>query len=395
MSRIFYYEESVGTSTTTNSSDQTKVTLTFTPNANKKYAYIWSAQVSSSSTSADVRVNLKKDSTIVAEGNIEDADTTDWHPVSGVEVEEFGATPSSVTLTINWSASSSNTAGIRETRILVLEMTDNDVYVANTSDQTNTDTTFSTATTLNWTPSSAGDYVLLGSVEYRFNSTSGEVITQFVHSSTTYGEVIARAKDANNYYPMMHAIYLSSLSGSQTATVEWARSSRTTGTAYCRNAHLLALRVDDFYGAWENNNRARATTTSASPVTRVDTGATTVDTTAKILVIGAAVRDHNAFNNSALTVLSENNTNIISATIQEPPFSSSTVDVPAGLWCQIDVINPVANDASYQVRYYTEASNTSTGISDAQIVVLQLESSAASPDVSGYWYLNGLVTNII
>jgi len=385
-SRVYYYQESTGLSTTTSNTDQTKVTLTFTPNANKKYVYIWSGQIQASSTSFDVIVNLKKDGTIIAQGNIEDKDVNDFHPVSGIVVEEFGGSPSSVTLTLNFRSESNNTGEIREARIIALELTDNDAYVANTADQTNTTTTFSTAVTLNWTPASAGDYVLVGSTEYRF-SANGEVITKIVHASTDYGITTSRRQDTTNYHPGLHTVYLSNLSGAQTATIQWARSATATGTANSRNAHLLALRVSDFPGAWESNSRTRATTTSNALQTATDTGATTVNALAPVLILGAAVRDHNSTSNFAITTLSENSTDIITATSQESVIASATIDLPAGMWGQMVVKNPAADNASYQLRYRSSANGTSTGISDSQIVVLQLESLAPPALSSGNFFL--------
>ena len=388
-SRIYHYAEDTGAQTTTSSSDQTKVTLTFTPDANSEYVYIWSAQLSSANTSSDVRVNLKTGSTVIAAGNIEDQDTTDWHPVSGLTHETFGATPSATTLTINWSAESGNTAGIREARILALKLEANDVYTDNTTDQTNTSTTFSTALTLNWTPPSSGDYLLLGSSEYRFNSVSGEVITHFVHSSTNYGVTTSRPKDTTNYYPGMHAIYLSGLSGAQSATVQWARSSTTTGTAYSRRAALVALRLDDFPAFYQDNDRARATTTSNAPQTRSETGTiSTVDV--PHIVLGSCVRDHNSTSNSARTIISEANNTLISFTEQEAFAASTTIDLPAGMWSQFVVANPATASTSYQLRYYSESSGTSTGITDSQLIVLQLEDFVAPTTIKGYWAINGI-----
>jgi hypothetical protein len=387
MNRVYYYAEVTGSTTTTSSGDQTRVTLQFTPEANSEYLYIWSAQVSSGSTSSDVRINLKSGATTLAAGNLENQDTTDWHPVSGIVRETFGASPSQVTLTLNYSAESSNTAGIREARILAIRLESEDVYAENTSDQTNTSTTFSTAVTLNWTPPSAGDYLLLGSSEYRFSSTSGEVITRFVHSSTNYGIATCRPKDTTNYYPGMHAVYLSNLSGAQTATVQWARSSTTTGTSYSRRATLAALRVDGFINIYEASNRARATTTSNSPQTRATTGSISAANQPH-LIIGACVRDHNSTSNSARTVIAESASGIIAVTEQEAVVASTTIDVPMGLWGQALVVTPAQPTTSFDLNYYSESSGTSTGISDAQIVVLQLLQEAAGP--AGYWSVNGV-----
>jgi hypothetical protein len=389
MNRVYHYAESTGLSTTTSTSDQTKVTLTFTPEANSEYIYIWSAQVSSGSTSSDVRVNLKTGATVIASGNIEDQDTTDYHPVSGVTHETFGASPSSTTLTLNYSQESAGTtAGIREARILVLKLESGDVYTDNTSDQINTTTTFSTALTLNWTPATTGDYILLGSVQYRFSSTAGEVITRFVHSSTNYGVTTSRPKDANSYFPGVHAVYLSSLSGAQSAIVQWARSATATGTAYCRNASLVALRVDNFFSVAQGRQAARATTTSNAAQTRATTG--TINTVAKpYLILGSCVRDHNSTSNSARTIISEATSPLIAFTEQEAFTASTTIDVPAGMWGQFAVVTPTTPTSSFELQYYSESSGTSTGISDAQILAIQLEIITLN---KGYWAINGVIT---
>jgi len=369
-SRIYHYAESANTSTTTSTSDTAKVTLTFTPDPNSEYVYIWSAQVSSGSTSQDVRVNLKTGSTIIAEGNIEDKDTTDWHPVSGLEHETFGATPSAVTLTLNWSRESTATAGIREARILALKLESGDIYTENTNDQTNTTTTFSTALTLNWTPASAGDYILMGSAEYRF-SAAGEVITKIVHSSTDYGTTTARPQDTTNYMPGMHAVYLSNLSGAQTATMQWARSATATGTAYCRRAALLALRVDNFPSVFEASSRARQQSSGGG--TAVTTGTITTSNV-PYFILGVCVRDHNATGNSALTYLKQSSTDLILPTEQEGTVASNVIDLPAGMWAQSLVFTPAEGSTNFNIQFVTEnISLTSTGISDSAIFAIQLE----------------------
>jgi hypothetical protein len=370
-SRIYHYSESTTTSTTTSATDQVKVTLTFTPEANSEYVYIWSAQVQASSTSADVRVNLKTGSTVIAQGNLEDRDTTDWHPVSGLEHQSFGSSPSAVTLTINYSAEANNTAEIREARILALKLEIGDVYTESTTDQTNTSTTFSTAVTLNWTPATAGNYILMGSAEYRFSAT-GEVITKIVHSGTDYGTTTARTADTTNYVPGMHAAYLTNLSGAQTATLQWARSATTTGTAYCRRGALLVLRADNFPAVFQGSNRTRTTSVSTTYSSRATTGTITV-ANKPIFIIGVAVRDHNSTSQSARTrIIQDTSTVLVTNTEQEATVASTTIDLPAGMWAQTDLITPTAGSTSFSVQYATETS-ASTGIADAAIVVLQLE----------------------
>jgi hypothetical protein len=383
--KVFYYEESVGVSNRNTTTDATKVTLAYTPNANKRYLYIWSAQVKSNSTSLNVRFNLKNGNTTLAQGRIEDKDTNDWHPVSGVIVEEFGATPTEQTLTLNWSASSTNNTGIREARITVIELGPNDVFVNNSNDQTNTTTTFNTAVTLNWTPPTAGDYVLIGSNEYRFTA-AGETITRIVHNSTVYGESRTRRQDVLDYHAGSHAVYLPNLSGSQTATMEWARSATTTGTAHCRNAWLVAFRVDDFRGAWHGDNRTRATTTSNAFQTRVDVS-TTASTTYPSLIIASCFRDHNSTSNFAITDIAESSTALISSTSQESVIASAVIGVPMGMWGQALVKVPSSENSSYQLRWRSSANGTSTGISHAQVIILQLQEEPASVSLNGNFLL--------
>jgi hypothetical protein len=372
--RVYHYAESVALSTTTSTSDQTKVTLTFQPDANSQYVYIWSAQVNANSTAADVRVQLDSGATVLAFGNVEDKDSTDFHPVSGLASETFGSSPSSVTLTLKYSTEDTSTftnAGIREARIFVLKLEAGDVYAENTADQTNTTTSLSTALTLNWTPPSAGDYILFGSCEYRFSSTSGEVYTAFIHAGTPYGAIQARPRDTTNYHPGLHAVYLPSLSGAQSATVEWARSATATGTAYCRRASLLALRVDGFSGVDYAESRVRQSTTqSVPPVTAVETATITVGAE-PYLILGVCVRDHNSTSNSAITRIDEGVTRLVEETIQEATIASATIDLPAGMWAQAFVFTPAGGSTTFRISYRTESSS-STGISDAALFIIPL-----------------------
>lgn len=369
MPRTYHSAASTGASSTTSSSDQTKVTLTFTPLANTSYAYIWSAQVQAGSTFNDVRVALKNGATTLAAGNIEDANSADWHPMSGVVVEAFGASPTSQTITLVYSAESSNTAQIREARIIAVALDANDVSAEDTSDQTSTSTTFATALTLTWTPPSSGDYLVLGAMESRCQSTSGEVITKLVRSSTDYGTATVRPKDTSNYVTGMHAVVFTGLSGSQTVTMQFARSSTTSTTVNCRRARLVALRLNDFDAYFHGRQGTRTTTTSASAQVRATTNTTTV-AAVDTLVIGACVRDHNSTSNDALTDIATSAA-LVTATSQVPVSASTTIDLPAGMWAQAVLVTPSAN-ATFTTRYYSGSSGTSTGIADAQIVALQL-----------------------
>ena len=372
-----FYAESVGLSTKNTTGEETKVSLVFTPDANASYLYIWSALIQASSTSADVKVSLRNGAadtgTLLGAGNFEDKDITDFHPVFGLAKESFGEAPAAQTITLNFEPESTNTAEIKEARIIAIKLTADDVFAEDVSDQTNTDTAFATAVTLNWTPGSAGDYLLLGSCESKFSTGTGEVITKMVHGGIDYGESTVRPKDLTNYHSSGHFVRLPALSGAQAATLQFARSATAAGTANCRRARLAVLRLNSFANVYHGEDRSRTTTTSPTFGDKATASGTSV--AADHLILACGIRDAAATANSALTKVREGTTDLIAEASQENTVSSTVIDVP-GDYCQMMRRAETAAAKNWHVAFASENS-VSTGMDEAAVVVIELNEAAA------------------
>jgi len=243
--RKYASAESTGTSSTTSTSDQTKVTLTFTPDANSTYAYIWSCQAGGA-TNYDVRVKLKNNAgTVLCNGNHQNNDANDFIPYSGFAIETFGSSPTSQSITLTYSSEGTITASIKNARIVAIKLTSADVYSENTGTSTSSSTSvFTAATTATFTPASAGFYAVLGYCEQNSGSNGGagryRVTINDVLSYNS-AELVSLVTD---FIPNMSVSYSTSLSGS--CNIKYEFNSYGGNTVSCRNAKILALRMDEF-----------------------------------------------------------------------------------------------------------------------------------------------------
>jgi hypothetical protein len=97
-------------------------------------------------------------------------------------------------------------------------------------------------TTLNFTPSSAGDYLILATGDINTSSTSAYVGSRLTVGGTIYGNSIVYANYLGHWAQFAIQKRLTNLSGAQTATISFY--TQTAGTpVYIRNARIVALRL--------------------------------------------------------------------------------------------------------------------------------------------------------
>ena len=290
--RKYTLAESLTTSTTTSTTDQTKVTCTFTPDANSTYAYIWSCEIGNNSGTYDVRVKLKNNAgTEVCATNVEGSDITDFIPLSGFDIEAFGASPTSQSVTLTFSSENTAlTSTIRNARVIAIKLSSSDQYVENTADTTTTSTSLQTATTLTFTPASAGDYLILGYCELRSSGGSVTINSQITHNSVAYSAAAHRSQDTTNYYANLLQASVGSLAASsQSITLQF--SAGNVNTVNCRNSKLLALRLDQFGLSNITTDTTRTTTTGTTYSTKTTTNSVAMTNGLSYLIVGSATVD--------------------------------------------------------------------------------------------------------
>ena len=376
--RKYHSAASTAESTTTSTAEQTKVTLTFTPDANSTYAYLYFADVGSTNSIAlDVIVRLNDNAAnILSQSNFESTDLTDYATVSGIAFQTFGASPTSQNITLTYaSETASTTSKIRNARVLAIKLTSADSYVENTTDQTTTSATLQTATTLTFTPSSIGSYLILGSMEAASTTSATVVVkSQITHSGTAYSVVEdQQLNDLTNYVSgMMQASVGSLAASSQSVTLQWA-SGTAGNTVRCRRARLLALRLDEFASSNITTDNTRTTTSGTSYSTKTTTGAINVVKDLSYLVIGSASVDNNS--NSLSSGFRWLVTSDSAISYAESLMESATAgNVAASRFSFFTIVNnSTAATTTARLDYFAESGATAAGADDVTISVLLLD----------------------
>lgn len=381
--RQYYYAESLARQTTTSTSNQVAATLTFTPDASTDYYLLASAALDNNSTTADSRFNLfnSTDTVTIAECNIESqeaATPVDKFPVFALGRYTSGGSPSATTFQARYSSESTNTSGIEYTRIAAIKTATGDQWAASDTDSTVSSSTWTTKTTLSFTPATSGDYLIIAYAELASDSTAfyAQARLNYNNGTTIYGESGLHNQDTTNYMPWGTMVRLNLAASSQSFVIEFKNAS--TGTSTIRKARILALRLDQFDANYYADSLSRSTTTSGSYQDKV----TLTQTPAEgfHLVIGALEGDGQSNTVSHYQRVIEG-----SDVLQESAIENDTDSVDKYPFMVFARRHLTAVSTTWKTQFRSETAGTTVAQADAAISVLQLDStvitatSATSP----------------
>lgn len=402
--RIYWYEESLSrTTTTTTDYSVVKITKAFLPNANKTYAIFWSVALDNSGDLHFKKARLQNTTGSVTLGEcIMESTSTSQSSTNKVlagALAIYTAPASPATQTIEIQIASSNaltTVGAQEASLFILELIDSvDIWGSSTGVTNISSTTYSTKLELAWTPGSAGDYLVVGSMNLaigssdprgRLNINNGTIDN--LHQNQYDGS-------ANNWYPYVGAARMVGITGSNTAWLQHASSAASQTSV--REAYAVALRMDQFDAHYWAEDRTPHN--SASP-TYVDSAATTgAITPAAVPHVVFAIGDTTAtdFQTTSTGVkISGAGSDIGTNFIQNYGHS--------GYWWsyfQVRVVTPSASSQTW-VTQYARTAGANTATTDEHVIAfLQLEAEAAgtpqtlAPDaIAASTNLTGAVTAI-
>jgi hypothetical protein len=369
--RRYHSAESLGVSTRALTSDLAKVTLTFTPDASSTYVYIWSCDVKGNDATADVRVTLKNNAgSTLSTTNYETADTADdFATLSGIAFETFGASPTSQNVTLNWSSETTAlTSTIRNARVVAIKLTAADAFVQNTADASTTLATLQTATTLSFTPATTGNYLILGSAEFRSSSTSVGVNGQITYSGTGYSVARTNVNDTTNYMSGLMQASVGSLSNTpQSVTIQYSATTAGT-TVNCRRARLVALRLDELTDSSITTDDTSTTTTSITYVNKATTGAISTISGLTYLAIGTASITNSSTSISVGHGLSVDGT-YVSESFQEATAAGFLAQAHFGAF---DVFT-AGSSTTVNFDFDAETASATSGADDVTLSVLLLD----------------------
>lgn len=375
-SRVYFSSSDATRSTTTSTTYQNKLDLTFTPNANKTYAIFAFATADNASSFSDVFVRLRHDTaaTTLKEFNLEAQDTTDLYSCPMLAVYTAPGSPTSQTFSIEFRSESGSTVGVRDCRLIALELTANDLF-----DQTLgtvTRTTNGTDTTASVTLS-AGSWLVIGSVGIA--STGGLTGSFDLHNATgpvVYAtDPVGVSKDSSNFRPFW-ALRRVTAAGAETVSTRQTRGSG--GNWSSKERCIIAFKLSDFpaeYSDEEPTSATRGGAGSDSPLARAS--ATQTTEAADHLFLGSAwTQNLQSVSTSVLADFTMDGAALLTALTRE----SGTLDwrFQQGFGAVVDL---TAASHTFTARWWNESTAT-TGIEQASVYLLQLEDTAA-PEVEG------------
>ena len=212
-------------------------------------------------------------------------DDTDYAAQGGFALFTAPATGSRTFDLIYRRSAAFGSVKVRNVRVVVFELGANDVFVS-PADFSTSSTSYQDVATLTWTPPSTGDYLLLAT-GYVANSRGGARLL------LTDGATVVNAQEDVSLITTVGgdswgAIWRETAltASSKTAKIQYRSYS---GTANLRQVRLLAIRLDDLYGAQTTQDDADDAGTATSYTTSQSLAATGLDTATRPTLVLAGL----------------------------------------------------------------------------------------------------------
>ncbi len=375
-----FYAESLGDSIRTAESYANKMSLVFTPTADTRYLILWSASIRSPDSSGTSCIVKIRRSGIDHTGDIgrKAQDINDRHMIGGAYV--MPATTGAQTFNMQWKTSDSGfDAIISKGTMLALSLRDNELdkdQETSVDSQTSTSsTTFINKVEHTFTPSTAGDYLLICSCEHEANSTIQNSQVQVMVDGVPRGVNNSRdvaVSGGTPGWPSYVLIAKVTLDVSAHTIRIQHRSPAGGGvTSSIRNARIILLRLDKFQTNYYAENQTQDTTTSTSFVEYLTLTST------------PASKDHLVFMNSI------NGINSTTISVEERYTEDAGQERIANnegrannrIKCDFAFWRKTYAGASvkWDIDYRVENSAAIGAIDDASIAVIELTNVEASP----------------
>ncbi len=374
-----FYAESLGDSTRDSESYATKMSLVFTPTVDTKYLILWSAmtrQPESAGTSCVVRIR-HLGSTIAGESGRKAKDINDRWMIGGAYV--MPATTGAQTFGMQWRSSDTNfDAIISNATMLAISLreneTDKDQQTSVDSQTSTNSTSYITKVEHTFTPSTAGDYLLICSCEHEANSTLQDSVVRVLVDGNPRGVNTSRNVAVSGGTPgwPTYVIIAKVTLDVSSHVIKIQHKSPFGGAvlSQIRNARIIALRLDKFQNNYYAENLTPDTTSSTGFVEYLS------------LTDTPAAKDHLVFMNSINGV----NSSTISVESQfeedegQERISNHEAREPEGQ-CDFAFWRKTYAGASvkWDIDYRVESGSAVGTIDDASIAVIELTNVEAAP----------------
>lgn len=259
------YQESLEISSTASTSYQSKVSMNFTPQLTADFVIIAVAEVQGSNTNYQAKAQLAVDSTVYQELRYRVKDTTDWYPFCGSKRITLNEGADYAIRIDYCTSSSAATAYIRNARIVIFSLQSE--YVESEGLSTTSSTSWENKATLEFTPPSLGDYLIIATANYRMSTTNRDTKIQLIQDDTiVHTNNLGRPGSGTTaeYYTFGAMRGATLDAGLHSFKLQYC-SSNTPGIAGINYAHIIAIRLDQF----DSNYYAESESESTTPTSGV------------------------------------------------------------------------------------------------------------------------------
>lgn len=239
--RLIDYSESLGESTSTSATAASKTSVTISAVSGVTYFAIWSCEIAVDDTGTTVEADLAIGGAQRGLSRFRAQDTTDYPRQGAIAVHTASAT-ASLTFDLRFRRQGgSGTAAIRNARLIVIRLGDEDEAASAISNQQTTSDSYVDGVSLGFTPATSGDYLFLAS------GSVGNALTdiEFLSPAGTTVNLLSDGLTNNNAaYAHWGAMWRETVPASpSTAAIRWKRTSgaSTLNLAY---AYIVAIRLD-------------------------------------------------------------------------------------------------------------------------------------------------------
>jgi hypothetical protein len=220
--------------------------------ASETYLGFWSAEFrGDASASLDVQLTKNGSAYYTAStiANAQSAPSGSSKAMGGMFIHAAGGTPADVTYAIQYLSNGSTSSYAKNARISWFKLGPDDVQTTALGTQTRNAITHAAMASLNFTPPSAGDYIILASFVLGNSSATASAFVQMTDGTTTTPEFnFYGGSDGATEHSGIIPLKLTGISGSKTINFN-LRSSTTGNTITIEGIVLVAIRLDRFAAA--------------------------------------------------------------------------------------------------------------------------------------------------
>ncbi len=377
--RYYVQNETLQTTTSTNWVDA--LTLTFTPNVAGDFLVLNYATLSNSSTSYYTEWQIIYDATVLTSGvvapvDVDERATAGTHGIITLSKQEYIFRVQFRTSNAAGTASISNCS--------LAAVSTSDYHHTDGTDGSTTAETYQDAATLTFTPATAGDYLVLGSMGIANSSTTESTYAQLYYDTgaTSWGEVVRMPPVALQYATYAVTRKATLTADSHTFKIQYRRQTAGSSTAYIKYARITAIRLSDLGDA------EYAESESESATSTIDYSA--IKTTLTF--------DHTTYENHLLIAFAllkgdVTNKNFYAASYIDGAIDDERVIRPKDVTTYLPLYtceHHYFSSASHttEIRYKTELKSRTANIKNARILAFRLDTLNPFEDSGHTTYCN-------